>query len=67
MRTVLGTLFMFQLLVVCALLGLALKDQKEYRIPFGKLFFPYKLQIGMALWLIVSLMANLLFVFWYVR
>lgn len=64
LRNGLGIFFIAQLLVIAAIFGLALKDQKEYRIPFGKLFLPLKLQVALCIWLMISLFCNVLFVYW---
>lgn len=63
MRIFLGILFMAQVLVMCAIFGNALKQTREYRTPFGKLFLPYKTQVVLCLWLIASLFANVLFAY----
>lgn len=62
-RILFGIIFMAQLLGACAILGIALKQTREYRTPFGKLFLPYKTQIAVVCWLIASLFANVLFAY----
>lgn len=63
MRIVLGIGFMAQLLVMCAIFGLAIKQTREYRTPFGKLFLPYRTQVVLCIWLLISLFANVLFAY----
>ena len=63
MRIFCGVLFMGQLLVLCAIFGNALRDAKQYKTPFGKLFLPYKAQVGLCIWLMISLFANVLFAY----
>ena len=63
MRIFWGIAFMAQLLVMCAIFGTAMRDVKSYRTPFGKLFLPYKTQVVVCIWLMVSLFANVLFAY----
>lgn len=53
-------LYMAQILVAGAILGNAIRDARAYRTPFGKLFLPYKLQVGMVIWLIISNFVSIL-------
>lgn len=59
-RNVLALLYMAQLLGICAIFGMALRDARQYRTPFGKLFLPYNTQIVLCIWLFGSLFVNLL-------
>lgn len=59
-HNVLALLYMAQLLGICAIFGMALRNARQYRTPFGKLFLPYKTQIILCIWLFGSLFVNLL-------
>lgn len=59
-RNVLALLYMAQLLGIYTIFGMALRDARQYRTPFGKLFLPYKTQIVLCIWLFGSLFVNLL-------
>lgn len=61
-KYVLVTLFIFQALVAAAVLGNAIRDARQYKVPFGRLFISEKLQVIVLLWLLASLFANVLFI-----
>lgn len=61
-RYVLVTVFIFQALVAAALLGNAIHDARQYKVPFGRLFLSEKQQVIVMLWLIASLFANICFI-----
>lgn len=60
MNTIIVVLFVAQLLGAAAMFGIALRDARSYRTPFGKLFLPYKTQVIVCLWLMASLLANII-------
>ena len=61
-RYILVTVFIFQALVAAALLGNAIHDARQYKVPFGRLFLSEKQQVIVMLWLIASLFANVCFI-----
>ena len=61
-RYVLITVFIFQALVAAALLGNAIHDARQYKVPFGRLFLSEKQQVIVMIWLIASLFANVCFI-----
>lgn len=54
-------LFIAQILGASALLGMAIRDSRQYKVPFGRNFINEKQQIIVMLWLICSLFANVCF------
>lgn len=55
-------LFIFQALVAAAMLGTAIHDARQYKVPFGRLFLSEKQQVIVMFWLIASLFANICFI-----
>ncbi len=64
LRASMGVLFIGQLLTVCTMLGLALKDMRSYRTPFGRNFLPFKTQIVVLVWRLFSRFCNVLCPYW---
>lgn len=61
-RYVLVISFIFQALVAAAMLGTAMHDARQYKVPFGRLFLSEKQQVIVMFWLIASLFANVCFI-----
>ncbi len=61
-RYILVIAFILQTLVVAAMLGTAIHDARQYKVPFGRLFLSEKQQVIVMLWLIASLFANVCFI-----
>ncbi len=57
---VMAILWVAQLLGFSFLFGRALADSRAYRVPFGRQFMTFRVQVAVCLWLFVSLMANVL-------
>lgn len=61
-RYILAIAFIFQTLVAAAMLGTAMHDARQYKVPFGRLFLSEKQQVIVMFWLIASLFANVCFI-----
>ena len=61
-RYILVAIFIFQALVAAAMLGTAIHDARQYKVPFGRLFLSEKQQVIVMFWLIASLFANICFI-----
>lgn len=61
-RYILVAVFIFQALVAAAMLGTAIHDARQYKVPFGRLFLSEEQQVIVMFWLIASLFANVCFI-----
>lgn len=55
-------LFIGQALVAAAMLGTAIRNSRQYKVPFGRLFFSEKQQLILIFWLLASLFCNVCFI-----
>ena len=61
-RYVLVTAFILQALIASAMLGIASHNSRQFKVPFGRLFFSEKQQLILIFWLLASLFCNVCFI-----
>lgn len=62
LRIVIVFLFIFQILGASIILGSAIRNARQYRVPFGRNFISEKQQLAVLLWLLASLIGNVFLV-----